>query len=252
MVKHPEYWKDFDPIRINVDRSTDPAVQKFAPGTRKLIKFLELVNQGTPKEDALQLVDNICKTYTRVKKTPGPSSAKNEPSLKYRRKKLSNEIVKIKVGPKSKTQFKPQIGPKSRTEGNKPLIGPKSKIGPKSRIGPKSKMALQVNKDGLSRDEVEKLEGYFLQNTCKPTYFQMHQWASEMSVEFEYISNWFTNKWKGKLEYEANKSKESETDVMRSRKPQKFDAEVVIDAFAEALDDGDDCQIENDNAEDDV
>ena len=73
-----------------------------------------------------------------------------------------------------------------------------------------------------------------------------------MSVEFEYISNWFTNKWKGKLEYEANKSKESETDVMRSRKPQKFDAEVVIDAFAEALDDGDDCQIENDNAEDDV
>ena len=26
---------------------------------------------------------------------------------------------------------------------------------------------------------------------------------------------------------------------------------MVIDAFAEALDDGDDCQIENDNAEDD-
>merc|ERR1712047_184028 len=171
MVKHPEYWKEFDPIRINVDRSNDPAVQKFAPGTRKLIKFLELVNQGTPKEDALQLVDNICKSYTRVKKTPGPSSAKKEPGLKYRRKKLSNEPLKIKVGPKSKTQFKPQIGPKS-------------------------KMALLASKDGISRDEIEKLERYFLQNTCKPTYFQMHQWASEMSVEFEYISNWFQNKWK--------------------------------------------------------
>ena len=254
MVKHPEYWKDFDPIRINLDRNNDPAVQKFAPGTRKLIKFLELVNQGTPKEDALQLVDNICKSYTRVKKTL-PSSAKKEPGL-IRGKKLSNEPLKLKVGPKSKTQFKPQIGPKSKV-GNRPLIGPKSKVGPKSRIGPKSKvgpkskMALLASKDGISRDEIEKLERYFLQNTCKPTDFQMHQWASEMSVDFEYISNWFQNKWKGKLEYEANKCKESEIDEMRSRRPQKFDAEVFTDAFAEALNDGEDCQIENNNADDD-
>ena len=89
-----------------MDRITDPLAntQKLAPGTRKLVKFLELVNNGTPKDEALELCAHIAKApKVRAKKPPGPSGAKKESNLKFRRKKITNQPTKIRIGPKSKT-----------------------------------------------------------------------------------------------------------------------------------------------------
>ena len=227
--KHPEYWQDFNATKINVDRSTDGT--KLTLHTRKIIKFLELVNSGTTVEEASQLVDSI--------KPPRPKKLITE---KFRRQDYSKDDVTRPT--KSNNGSKSKIGPKSR-------IGPKSQIGPKSnkiiRIGLKSKMG---NLIGLNRDIVMKLEKHFYECTCKPTASKMMEWAKEMNVDSKSISDWFNKKWHGKLDYEARKSKDPDAgDPMRTRGLQKFDPDVATDAFTDTMEDA--YEIEQDNAEDD-
>ena len=211
IVDHPGYWNNFKPFKINVDKIRDPSAnpQKLAPGTRKLVMFLELVNNGTPKEEALELCAHIAKV--RAKKAAGPSGVKKKSNLNFRRKKITNQPTKVRIKPKSKT---------------KPLTR-------------------------LSRDNIEKLEKLFLMHTCKPKDVQTNEWAKDLNVEHELVSNWFNIKWRGKLDFEANKSREEGADTRRSRGLQKFDTDTAIDAFTDALDDEDDFVIEHNNAEDD-
>merc|ERR1711981_1096159 len=51
VVKHPNYWNSFDPTVINFERSEGA---KLSAASKKLIKFLELVRNGTDKDEALE------------------------------------------------------------------------------------------------------------------------------------------------------------------------------------------------------
>ena len=217
--KNPEYWADFDATRVNVDRSIDGT--KLTPQTRKLIKFLELVNSGTTGEEASQLVNNI--------RFPKPKKPSEE---KLHRKDYSKTALT--------RQTKTRIGHKSK-------INPQSKIEAKIKIGPKSILATH---NGLNRDMIMKLEKRFHEYTCKPTISKMSEWAEEMRVDVNFISDWFNKKWKGKCDYEAMKSINQESDPDRSRSLQKFDPDVVFDAFTD-LEDDNEFSIIRENAEDD-
>ena len=50
IVKHPEYWQDFDATKVNVDKCTDGT--NLTRQTRKLVTFLDLVNSGKTVEEA--------------------------------------------------------------------------------------------------------------------------------------------------------------------------------------------------------
>ena len=78
----------------------------------------------------------------------------------------------------------------------------------------------------------------------------MIEWAKEMKIDFEIISDYFKKKWQAKCDYEAKKSNNPESDNQRSRGLQKFDPDVVFDAYVD-LEDDDDFTIEEENAEDD-
>ena len=63
IVKHPHYWKSFDPITINFERSKGA---KMSAAGRKLVKFLELVRNGVDKDEALE----SCQHLPKEKRTP--------------------------------------------------------------------------------------------------------------------------------------------------------------------------------------
>ena len=74
IVKHPEYWQDFDATKVNVDRCTDGT--NLTRQTRKLVTFLDLVNSGKTVEEASQLADSI--------RPPKPKKAKERKNSKKR------------------------------------------------------------------------------------------------------------------------------------------------------------------------
>jgi len=232
--KNPQFWADFDPVVINFERSEDA---KMGGATKKLLKFLDLVKNGSTTEEALEQ----CQHIPKDKKPPRPSPKPKDGSV-----------------PKSKLPKK----------GSIPTDGPKIKIGPKSRmssdggasfgkikIGPKSKMAKLEGK--LNREVVDTLERYFDANKTKPSDGQMITWASELKVPFDDVHEWFYKKWKGKLEYEYQKNKQKEELGVseRSREVKSFEPTAAPPSDDEELDGifGIECDVEivNENAEED-
>lgn len=233
--KNPQFWADFDPVVINFERSEDV---KMGGASKKLIKFLDLVRNGSTTEEALE----NCQHIPKDKKPPRPSPKPKDGSV-----------------PKSKLPKKGSIP----TDGPKIKIGPKSRMssdgggsgGVKIKIGPKSKMARLEGK--LNREVVDTLERYFDANKTKPSDGQMITWASELKVPFDDVHEWFYKKWKGKLEYEYQKNKQKEDFGVseRSREVKSFEPTAAPPSDDEELDGifGIECDVEivNENAEDD-
>ena len=93
IAKNEEYWPHFNARLINFDRVKSEDNDKFSSNTRKLISFLEAVNNGATCEQALQSIQHAAKP---------PKPPRQKPANNFRRKNYSNQ-----------PQSRPRIGPKS-------------------------------------------------------------------------------------------------------------------------------------------
>jgi len=224
--KNPKYWPVFDPKIINFDRNVSGiAAGKPTGNTKKLEKFLELVNNGVSVQEALDSLQHVVKEY--LKKPNKPKNPDGTPKNSFKRKSYGGAEggpMKIKIGPKS---------------------------------------AMKKWKEGesqLNREVVSTLEKYFCANITKPSDGQMLQWSKELSVPFDDVYDWFQKKWKGKIEYEYQKAKQKEemgNNPDRSRAVKSFEPTTILpdddeeDFELPFMDVECDVEIEDDNAEED-
>ena len=223
ITEHPEYWQNFDPYEINVEKQQERLVNPNH-GTNNLIHFLELVNSGMCSQDAFE------------KTVPKPRKIKEA----FRRKdysKTSNSMME----------------PNSVMEH---FDHNYSKIS-NSMMGSKSFMEHFEHENTtlcrLSREVVVNLERHFLENPVVPTAVQMTIWARQYQVDFETVKKWFRLQWKGRLNYQYKKSQETELiDTSRTRPIKKFEAEMIDfdESLTQFLQD-EEYIIELDNAEED-
>ena len=263
VVKYPKYWPNFDALQINLERKVVEDIKKLSSAARKTHQFIEHVNSGLSAEEALQKIDYVPKEP--IKPLRGPTPHKKGKAQQFRRKDYSNTStngasVKVKIGPKSVMKRHEQEAKSSSSVSSKrPKIGPKSVM--QRKIGPKSVMQrLNARKSsehqngGLDRKVVDELEKRFLAHTVKPSETQILIWSEELDVRFEDIDHWFNAKWKGKLEYEFQKSQKGEDfgSLERSRAVKSFEPSVsVIEDQSTEFVACDEIEIERDNAEDD-
>ena len=120
--KSPQFWADFDPTVINFERSEDC---KMGAATKKLIKFLDLVRNGSTTEEALEQ----CQHIPKDKKPPRPSPKPKDGSVP--KSKLPK---KGSISSDGFTTPKIKIGPKSKMSGDGGASFGKIKIGPKSKM----------------------------------------------------------------------------------------------------------------------
>ena len=98
LVDHPEYWSDFNPKYVNFERSTDEIMEKFCPGTMKLVNFFDLIASGMNSEEALV---KICER--KVLKARSKNSLPKKRKIKEQQEEdVLSPFLKIKVTPKKK------------------------------------------------------------------------------------------------------------------------------------------------------
>ena len=104
IAKNEEYWPHFNARIINFDRVKSEDNDKFSSNTRKLISFLEAVNNGATCEQALQSIQHAAKPPKPPRQKPAkpPKPPRQKPANNFRRKNYSNQ-----------PQSRPRIGPKS-------------------------------------------------------------------------------------------------------------------------------------------
>ena len=119
--KNPQFWADFDPVVINFERSEDA---KMGGASKKLIKFLDLVRNGSTTEEALEQCQHIPKDKKPPRPSPKPKDGSTPKSKLPKKGSIPSDgfaTPKIKIGPKSKMSGdggasfgKIKIGPKSK------------------------------------------------------------------------------------------------------------------------------------------
>ena len=133
----------------------------------------------------------------------------------------------------------------------------------KKRLRKHAKMACEKNNKWLSsftEDMIMKLERLFYLTPCMPTFVQISQWSVQLSLDEQYVWQWFRSKWNAKVQYEASKTRElksgefynSEDDeVMYEFYPSHELKRFELDFIQDAVLPNKDFVIEYDNAEDD-
>ena len=92
IVDHPEYWSDFNPKEVNLERSTEETTEstELSPGTMKLVKFIDLIASGMDSEEAIV---KVCE------RKAGSKTSKKRPEKRKKKEedKVLSPFLKIKV-----------------------------------------------------------------------------------------------------------------------------------------------------------
>ena len=211
------------------------------------INNLKELNFDLPTEfDAIRIEESLKK-----------SGAFDDKSKFQTRHAASNEMMSNENGQKDivkRSYLK-------RYHGTKSISSPNVKK--KKRLRKRAKMACEKNNKWLSsftEGIIMKLERLFYLTPSMPTFVQISQWSVQLSLDEQYVWQWFRSKWNAKVQYEASKTRElksgefynSEDDeVMYEFYPSHELKRFELDFIQDAVLPNKDFVIEYDNAEDD-
>ena len=148
-----------------------------------------------------------------------------------------------------------------RYHGRKLVTSPHLKK--KKRLRKRAKMACEKNNKWLSsftEDMIIKLERLFYLTPTMPTFVQISQWSLQLSLDEQYVWQWFRSKWNAKVQYEAWKTRELKNREFYNNEGDEVTYEFYpshelkrfeLGSIQDALLPNKDFVIEYDNAEDD-
>ena len=116
IVDHPEYWSDFNPKEVNLERSTEEMTE-ISQGTMKLVKFFDLIASGMDSEEAIA---KVCERKA-LKASSSTSKKTPEKRKKKEEEKVISPFLKIKV---KKTKNNQNLVQNDDSDDDDIIIGP--------------------------------------------------------------------------------------------------------------------------------